>query len=66
MCLPDESKLERFSYPQFAWLIVTMSNIFGRSMLPLTRLQFVGFCLFEILAAARPYLLLLNFMSLEE
>lgn len=57
MCLPDESKLESLSYPQFAWLNVTMSNIFGCSMPPLTRLQFAGFCLnfLEILAAARPY-----------
>ena len=50
MCLPDENKVERFSYPQFAWLIVTMSDMFGCSMPPLTSLQFVGFRLvwFEI------------------
>lgn len=51
MCLPDESKVERFSYPQFAWLMVTMSNIFGCSLLPLTVLRsfpFVGLSCFEL------------------
>lgn len=69
-----ERKLDRFSYPQFAWLIVTMSNISGRSVLPLTVLRGLAFAticwflfeLFWILAAARLNLPLLILMSLEE
>ena len=38
ICLPDESKLECFSHPLFAWLIVTMGNPFGHSVLHLTML----------------------------
>lgn len=55
-------------YPEFAWLVVTMSNIFCRSVLRLTPLQFADSCLscFEISVAARPCLLLLSFPSLEE
>lgn len=69
-----ERKLYRFSYIQFAWLVVTMSTIFGHSVLLLTELRGLVFAvvcwflfeLFYISSAARLYLPLLIWMSWEE